>query len=402
MFAQRMSFLSDEEAAFSHKRGTPAAAPVNGEIIDLAGDEITIEASSSECEAALASIKTGTDYAGGPIGLAPLRTAVAETLSATTSMDWGAEDIVITSGAREALLTVTLALLDPGDEVIVLRPCWSTFPSQVLLSGATPVFVDAFRPRYNPDLSSVRAAVTPRTKAIFINSPNNPTGAIYGRTTLQNIGELAIHFQLWIISAEYYSRFVFTGRHRHYSIVLAHPGVRSRTIMINAFSERLAITGWRLAYFAAPAEFVLAARKLHRSAISPPNAIAQNATLHHLRLGDCTFERQLYQRLADARNMGLYILSDLRDVAPPRADGSFFFYLDLSRLISALPTDGPIQSADDLARLLLKKSNVKCASGRPFGDVNGLRLSFGVQPDLLKEGLRRIVNTLNSLRSAKF
>ncbi|WP_311966940.1 aminotransferase class I/II-fold pyridoxal phosphate-dependent enzyme [Bradyrhizobium australiense] len=349
-------------------------------------------------EGAIAALNANTNRYSDSVGLRPLRKAVAERLAAESSIGWNTEDIVIAASANEALLDAALAVLDPGDEAIIIRPCWPTFPLQVLLAGATPVFVDARRLRYVPDISSIRAAVTPRTKAIVINSPNNPTGAVYDRTTLQNIGEFAISSQLWIISDERYSRFVFTGA-RYESIVTTLPDVRSRTIVVNAFSNELAITGWCLGYFAAPAEIVFAARTLQSHITANPNVIAQHAILHHLQVNDGSFERELHQRLANARDIGLHILSDLRDVAMPRPMAHSSFYLDLSRLISALRTEGPIRSTEDIARLLLDEANVGCVSGGAFGDVNGLRLSFGAPPDLLETGLKHIVGTLNSLRT---
>ncbi|MCK1740156.1 pyridoxal phosphate-dependent aminotransferase [Bradyrhizobium sp. 139] len=393
MLAQRMSFLS--------RPGTAAApaATIGRKLIDLSTDEVVTEPPSSVREGAIAAVNRGISGYTDSIGRAALRRAVAEKLSAGTGIDWSREGIVITAGATQALLDAALAVLNPGDETIIIRPCRPTFPFQVRLAGATPVFVDARRPRYIPDINGIRAAVTPRTTAITINSPNNPTGVVYDRTTLRNIGELAINCKMWIFSDESHSSLVFTGSRRHESIVMAHPGVRSRTIVINSFSSELGIMGWRLGYCAAPAEIVFAARRRQSHTTANPNVIAQHAILHHLQVSDGSFERNLRQRLAETRNTGLHIVSDLRDVAPPRADGSLFFYLDLSRLISALPTEGLVRSIDDIAGLLMEQANVACVGGDVFGDVNGLRLSFGAPPDLVDTGLKRIVETMNSLRT---
>ncbi|MBH5386425.1 pyridoxal phosphate-dependent aminotransferase [Bradyrhizobium diversitatis] len=397
MLAQRMNLLSGPGTAAAREAAKIAAAG-GRKIIDLAAGEVIIEPPSSVCEGAIAAINAGTNRYTDSIGLTPLRKAVAEKLSAETGIGWNTENIAVTAGAKQALLDAALAVLDPGDEVIIIRPCWPTFPSQVILAGATPVFLDARPPTYVPDIGAVRSAVTPRTKAIIINSPNNPTGAVYDRTILQAIGDLAINYQLWIVSDECYSSFVFTGA-RHESIVMAHPGVRSRTILVNAFSKELAITGWRLGYFAASPEIVSAAKTLQSHMTSNANVIAQQAILHHLEVGDGSFERDMQQRLSNARNSGLRILSGLHDVPPPNANGSFFFYLDLSSLISALPANGPVRSTDDVARLLLEQADVGSVAGTTFGDANGLRLSYGAPPDLLEPGLERVVATLNSLKT---
>jgi len=397
MLAQRMSLLSGSGTAAAREAAKVAAA-AGREIIDLAAGEVIIEPPASVREGAIAAINAGTNRYTDSIGLGPLRKSVANKLSRDTGISWTSDDIVITAGAKQGLLDAALAVLDPGDEVIIFRPCWPTFPSQVLLAGARPVFVDVHPPSYVPEIDTIRAAVTPRTKAIIINSPNNPTGAIYDRTALQAIGDLAISYHLWIVSDECYSNFVFTGG-RHESIVVAHPGIRSRTILVNAFSKELAITGWRLGYFAAPPEIVSAAKKLQSHTTSNANVIAQHAILHHLQVGDGRFEKEMHQRLKDARAIGLRILSGLRDVAPPRADGSFFFYLDLSEMISALPAGAPARTTDEIARLLLEETGVASVAGGTFGDPNGLRLSFGAPPEQLEQGLRKVVDALNSLKT---
>ncbi len=221
MLAQRIDLLSGSGTATAREAVKQATA-AGHQIIDLAAGEVIIEPPSSVCEGAISAINAGTNRYTDSIGLTPLRTAIAEKLSAETGVGWNTDNIVITAGAKQGLLDAALAVLNPGDEVIIIRPCWPTFPSQVLLAGAKPVFVDVRPPGYIPDIAAIRAAVTAHTKAIIINSPNNPTGAVYDRTILQAIGDLAISYQLWIISDECYSSFVFTGA-RHESIVMAHP-----------------------------------------------------------------------------------------------------------------------------------------------------------------------------------
>ncbi|WP_050424563.1 pyridoxal phosphate-dependent aminotransferase [Bradyrhizobium tropiciagri] len=399
MLAQRISFLSASGTAAA-REAVKVAAAKDRRIIDLAAGEVVIAPPLSVREGAIAAINAGTNRYTDSVGLPALRAAIAEKLSAETGGLWNTDDIVITAGAKQGLLDAALAVLNPGDEVLIIRPCWPTFPSQVLLAGATPVFIDARPPAYIPDIVAIRAAITQHTKAIIINSPNNPTGAVYDRTILQGIGDLAIEYQLWIVSDECYSSFVFAAA-RHESIVTAHPGARSRTILVNAFSKALAITGWRLGYFAAPPEIISAAKKLQSHTTSNANVIAQHAILHHLQVGDGSFEREMHQRLSQARNTGLLILSGLDNVTTPGAKGSFFFYLDLTKFVSALPAGSPVRSADDIARLLLEEVDVGCVAGSIFGDANGLRLSFGTPPDLMATGLRRVVETLNSLKTRR-
>lgn len=373
-------------------------APIGCQFIDLATDEIMIEPSLS-MRGAVRAANAGMNRSTTSIDLISLRRVVTERLSVKTGMRWSTEDVVIFADPRRALREATLALLSPGDEAIIIRPCAPAILGQVLIAGATPVFVDARPPRYIPDARAIRAAITPRTKAIVINSPNNPTGTVYDRATLSRIGELVLDAGIWIISDESYSSFVFTGARRHVSVVMAHPSVCSRTILVSTLSNELATMGWRLGYLAAPAEIALAVMSLRCHAAVHPSIIPRSVILRHIQVSDDSLEREIHQRIADARNIGLHILSDLRDVTPPRADGSFFFYLDLGRLLSALENNGPVGSTDEIVRLLQEEVNVACVPGRSFGDANGLRLSFGAPPVLVETGLRRVVHTLNSLRS---
>ncbi|GLS32036.1 aspartate aminotransferase [Mesorhizobium albiziae] len=397
MLAHRISLLSGSGTAAA-REAAKAAAVQGREIVDLAAGEVITEPPDSVREGAIAAINAGANRYTESIGLTSLRRAVAEKLSTETGLAWDTDNIVITAGAKQGLLDATLALLDPGDEVIIVRPCWPTFASQILLAGAKPVFVDARPPSYVPEIRAICGAVTPKTVAIIINSPNNPTGAVYDRPTLQAIGDLAIKYDLWILSDECYSNFVFTGD-RHQSITMAHPGIRSRAILVNAFSKELAITGWRLGYFAAPPEIVAAAKKLQSLTTSNANVIAQHAILHHLEVGEGSYEREMHQRLAAARKAGLRILSKLEDVAPPRADGSFFFYLDLTPLLAGLPRTSSIRTVDDIARILLEEAGVASVPGTTFGDETGLRLSFGAPPEKIEPALEKVVAALNGLKS---
>ncbi|MGK6316430.1 pyridoxal phosphate-dependent aminotransferase [Neorhizobium sp. DT-125] len=397
MLAQRMSLLSGSGTAAAREAAKVAAAG-GKEIVDLAAGEVIIAPPKTVRDGAVAAIEAGINRYTDSIGLKPLREAVAMKLTASTHVKWTADNVVITNGAKQALLDAMLALVDPGDEVIIFQPCWPTLPSQVLLAGAKPIFVDVKGPAYIPKIESVRAAVTPKTKAIILNSPNNPTGAVYDRATLQAIGDLANSYQLWIISDECYSSFVFNG-HPHESIVTAHPGIRSRTVLVNAFSKELAITGWRLGYFAAPPEIVSAAKKLQSHTTSNANVIAQHAILHHLKVTDGVFEKGMFERLSRARTDGLAILARLADVPVPQAEGSFFFYLDLGELLAKLPAGAPVKTVDDIASLLLEETGVASVAGSTFGDPTGLRLSFGAPSELLLPALEKLVGTLNALKS---
>jgi aspartate aminotransferase len=286
-------------------------------------------------------------------------------------------------------------LLNPGDEVVIPAPYWTTFPAQVLIAGGTPVFVDTRGNGYVPRVQDIAAAVTSKTRAIVINTPGNPTGAVYDHDTLVGIAELAIARNLWIIFDECYGTFVHSSE-AHHPIVSLVPDVRARTIIINAFSKSLALTGWRIGYLAGPKEVIGAVKALQSHTTSNPNVIAQHAVLAHLEHGDGSYEAKLRGQLASARQRGLAALSSLTRVPLPAAQGGFYFYLDLSDLLRPGLSHDATKTADDVVNRLLAEAGVGCVSGVTFGDPVGLRLSYGIPTGQLETGLWRLVAVLNA------
>lgn len=238
------------------------------------------------------------------------------------------------------------------------------------------------------------AAVTSRTKAIVVNTPNNPTGAIYDRDTLAGISQLAIDRNLWIIFDECYGTFVHAP-HSHHPIVSVAPGARNRTLIVNSFSKSMALTGWRVGYLAAPKAVISAVKALQSDTTSNANIIAQHALLHYLECGDSAFQVRLQQQVVKARALGLSILSELRSMPQPAAQGRFYFYLDLRDLQWSARFSGREFNADDVATALLMDAGVATVSGTAFGDPAGIRLSYGTNLELLDKGLRRLTAALN-------
>ncbi|WP_371260560.1 pyridoxal phosphate-dependent aminotransferase [Bradyrhizobium sp. Ec3.3] len=228
----------------------------------------------------------------------------------------------------------------------------------------------------------------------MVNTPNNPTGTVYDRDTLAGIAQLARERNLWIIFDECDGAFAHPP-HTHHPILSVAPQARDRTLIVNSFSRSLALTGWRLGYIAGPKAFISAVKALQTNTTSHPNVIAQHALLYHLRSGDSAFELALQRHIADARTLGLSIFSKLRLVPPPAAQGGFFFYLDLCGLQRRATGDSGEFNADDVVKALLMNAGVATVSGTAFGDPTGLRLSYGIELEILGRGLRRLTATLN-------
>ncbi|MBV8651384.1 MAG: aminotransferase class I/II-fold pyridoxal phosphate-dependent enzyme, partial [Alphaproteobacteria bacterium] len=258
------------------------------------------------------------------------------------------------------------------------------------------VFIETRDNGFVPRIADLRRAVSPRTRAIIVNTPNNPTGAVYDRALLKDIAALAIDADLWLVFDECYGGFAHAP-HRHESIVSITPEARPRTLIVNAFSKQLALTGWRLGYLAGPAAAIAAVKGLQSHTTSNPNVIAQHAVLAYLDGADRSFEANLRATLGAARQRGLEILSRLKGIPQPSAQGGFYFYLDLTSLLKLGSDGNGLADADAVSRMLLESAAVASVSGAAFGDPMGLRLSYGIPLDELDAGLSRLTEALNSL-----
>ncbi|MGY8668605.1 aminotransferase class I/II-fold pyridoxal phosphate-dependent enzyme [Bradyrhizobium sp. UFLA05-109] len=394
MLAQRTALLKPSGTAAA--RATAKAVAAKGkEIIDLTAGEIWADVAPSVREGAIAAISRNLNRYTDTIGLMELRHALAYKISAETTQPWSADEIAVTSGAKQALFNAAMALLNPGDEVLIPAPYWTTFPAQIVVAGGKPVFIETRHNNYVPRLTDLVAAITSKTKAIVVNTPNNPTGAIYDRDILAGIAEIAMDRDLWIIFDECYGAFAHAP-HTHHPVVSVVPQARDRTLIINSFSKSLALTGWRIGYLAGPKVVISAAKALQSHTTSNPNVIAQHALLHYLERGDPSFQLQLQNHVANARARGLSILSELKSVPSPAAQGGFYFYLDLTELLRRAKRDGREINADDVVNALLTDAGVATVSGTAFGDPAGIRLSYGINLELLDKGLQRLTATLNT------
>ncbi len=394
MLAQRTELFKSSATAAA-RAAAKSAADQGKEIVDLTVGEICSDLAPTIRAGAIDAIRQGVNRYTDPIGMMELREALAGKISGNTGQVWRADEVAVTTGAKQALFNVAMVLLNPGDEVIVPAPYWTTFPAQVLIAGGTPVHVDTRANGYVPRIEDIEAAITDRSRAIVVNTPNNPTGTVYDAETLAGIGKLAIKRGLWIIFDECYGDFIHVDE-AHHPIVSILPEVRPRTLIVNAFSKSLALAGWRMGYLAGPKNVISAVKALQSHTTSNPNVIAQHAVLAHLLNGDGNFESELRCQLTCARQMGLSVLSALTRVPVPKAMGGFYFYLNVSDLLRRPRLREAGTTADDVVKVLLMKAGVAAVSGTAFGDPVGLRLSYGVPPEKLEAGLTPLVDVLNA------
>ncbi|MGA9119054.1 MAG: pyridoxal phosphate-dependent aminotransferase [Bacteroidota bacterium] len=322
--------------------------------------------------------------------------AVVEKFRTVNGLLFNQQQVMVTTGAKQALTNALLAICEDGDEVVIPSPCWVSYPSLVRLSGGIPVSVPSpLASGFRPNLSGMRKAITRKTKAIVLNSPNNPTGVVYTREELEGIVALAVEHQLYIISDEIYEEMLFDGR-KHTSIGIL-PGAEDRTITVNGFSKTYAMTGWRIGYMGGPEEVIHTAMKIQGQMTSSVNSISQKAGVAALRGTQAPVHKMVkeFQRRRDIAWDGLRPIRGL-DLFKP--EGAMFFFIGVSSLFGRIGSFGRLDNSTDVVEYLLDSQHVVLVPGSAFGDDACMRMSFACSKEDLREGIRRIRLGIEALR----
>ncbi len=322
-------------------------------------------------------------------GLFELRRAIAAKLAGQNNLSVDPEHgVIVTAGASEGFCVAALGYLDPGDEMLLLTPAWTTYAAAAELCGAVAVAVPVrIEDRFLPDPQSLRRAITKRTRVLVLNSPNNPTGAVYPEGVLREIADIAAEADLLVISDEIYERIVY-GPTRHVAFATL-PGMASRTLTLNGLSKAFSMTGWRVGYLAGSPELIVPLLRIHQNLVASVCAFAQWGAISALTEGDECVEdmRKQYEQRRNALLENLSGIPGLRLVPP---EGTFYSF-------PALDDRGP--PADEIALRLLREARVATVPGGAFGEGFGhhLRISFCTSTNQVREGAKRIAATLSAL-----
>jgi aspartate aminotransferase len=333
-------------------------------------------------------------------GVPELRAAVCAKLKRDNGLDYEPADILVSVGAKHTLFNLVMALINPGDEVLVPSPYWVSYPEQVRLLGGVPVAVPTPEATgFDLDPARLAAAVTPRTKLIVLNSPNNPTGAVFTPGALAAVARLAVERDLWVVSDECYEALTFEGRHA--SIASLGPEVKARTIVVNTCSKAYAMTGWRIGYAAGPRALIRAMTDVQSQVTSNPSSIAQWAAVEAL-TGPQDEVAKMAGEFDRRRRLiidGLNALPGVRCVMPR---GAFYAFPNVSGLFGRTwrKADGAVslESSLDATAFLLEEARVAVVPGRDFGSDAHVRLSYATSDALIGEGLARMAAALATLR----
>lgn len=346
-------------------------------------------------EAACKAIAENPLRSAPPPGFLDLREAVCRKLREENGIDCTPEEIVITCGGRHALYNALQCTIQPGDEVLLFSPYWSAYPEQVRLTGGKPVMVPTTEANaYQPDIGAVRAALTPQTRALIVNSPCNPTGAVFGRDILQKLGELAVEQNLLLLSDEVYEKVIFDGL-RHLSIGSLGPEIARRTITINSLSTTHSMTGWRIGYARMPVELAKRVMFLQSLSTSGACAVAQRAAFAAL-TGDQAHVKQMADAYATRRELMMKRLSKIPPLDAFEPRGTFYLFINISSLVGQKIGGVPVANGDSLAEIFRTQAKVHILSGTYSGSLRHIRLSFAASPAELGEGMNRIERLLQA------
>jgi aspartate aminotransferase len=367
------------------------------QVINFAAGELDVDTFELVKEGARKAIEKGKNIYTPTFGLPELRRQIGALVSRHAGIEYSQTEVGLTAGAKQALYNACMVLLDPEDEVIIPAPYWVTFPTQVELAHGRPVFLDTRPHGYQLTANAVESAITPRTKAIVINTPNNPTGAVYSRDELAKIAALAIRHDFWIIFDECYASLVRTG-HKHEHILSIEPRLKSRAVLVNSFSKSHALTGWRLGYVAAPAEVIKAMENLQGHTTSNPSSIAQHAISHALDHDDGEFVAGVNRLLDERQRRALAIVAEMPDVKAAPAQGAFYLFLDVSAHLGKQLQGAVIADVDQFCEAALREAQIALVSGAAFGDPTSVRVSYSIGTEDMVEGLHRLRRLLERLR----
>ena len=347
-------------------------------------------------EAAIKAIRDGfTKYT--PVGgIDQLKDAVIEKFNRDNNLRYDRDEIIVSCGAKHSLYNIAQALLSPGDEVLIPSPYWVSYPDQVLLNDAVPVFVKTYESdSFMMKPESLEAQITKKTKALILNSPSNPTGLTYDRKTLERIAEIILRHNLIVISDEIYEKLTYDG-FQHVSIASLDDSIKKRALVVNGLSKAYAMTGWRIGFAAGPKEITKAMTNIQSQSTSNPTSIAQKAAVEAL-AGPQDFIKTMLSEFDRRRRFLIKELNSITGVSCLTPTGAFYAFPDASNVYGKSFGSQKISSSSDLALYLLERANVALVPGGAFGDDNYIRLSYATSIDEIRKGVDRIREALDRL-----
>jgi aspartate aminotransferase len=367
------------------------------DVISLTVGEPDFDTPKAVKQAGIKAIEEGFTKYMPTAGTPELRKAVAAKLSRENGVEYGPEQVIVSVGAKHTIYNVLMALVDPGDEVVIPAPYWVSYPDMVLLAGGKPVIVETTEATgFKMTAEQLRRAITPRTKLLILNTPSNPTGAAYTRADLEALAKVVVEKDILVCSDEIYEKLVYDGFVQTAFASLS-PEVYARTITVNGLSKAYAMTGWRLGYGAGPVEVVKAMEVIQSQSTSNPSSITIKAAT--FALTNPSDELPMMLAEFDRRRRFLVdALGSLPGVTCTTPQGAFYAFPDVSGLLGRKTRDGrTIATSYDLADYLLDTARVGTVAGAAFGAEGYLRLSYATAMPKIEQAVAKMRAALSAL-----
>lgn len=329
-------------------------------------------------------------------GYPDLRQAIARKLERENHLHYLPAEILVSNGAKQSVCNTVMALINPGDEVIIPAPYWVSYPQMVLLAGGKPVIVEAgFEQNFKMTPEQLEAAITPKTRLLILCSPSNPTGSVYSKEELEGLANvIKRHDDLFVLADEIYEHINYVGKHES---IAQFEGMKERSIIVNGVSKAYAMTGWRIGYIAAPEWIVKGCNKLQGQYTSGPCSVSQKAAeFAYISSQECVEEmRKAFER---RRDLIVKLAKEIPGLEVNIPEGAFYLFPKCSSFYGKSDGEKTINNSTDLALYLLEKGHVATVGGDAFGDPECFRMSYATSDDNIVEAMRRIKEALGVLR----
>ncbi len=367
------------------------------DVLSLGAGEPDLDTPDFAKEAAVQSIRNGMTKYTAVTGMLGLKESVSRKFARDNGLAYPPSDIIVSSGAKHAVFNALLALVEDGDEVIIPTPCWVTYPEVVRFLGGKPVLVQtSYASGFKMTADQLGAAVTSKSKLLILNSPGNPTGAVYTEPELRSLADLAVKHDLYVLSDEIYEYIVYDGA-RHVSIASLGQEIFSRTITINGMSKAYAMTGWRIGYTGAPPHLAKAIASIQSHGTHHPANASQIAAQACLD-SDGEFVRKMHKHLTECRDLALKRLAEIPGLRVLAPAGAFYAFFGIEAYFGKSYQGNHIRTSMELCQYLLDSQLLATVPGSAFGMEGFMRISFAASLETLDAALVRLQDGLSALK----
>lgn len=364
-------------------------------VISFAAGEPDFNTPENIKEEAISAIKQGFTHYTDNSGIIELKEAVIGKLKKDNKVEYKPAEIIISNGAKQCLFNAILTVCNPEDEVLLPTPYWVSYTEQIKFAQAVPIFINTYQEdAFKLSAAQVEEKISSKTKLLILNSPNNPTGAVYEVEELKKIAQLLVKYNIYCICDEIYEKLIYDEA-EHFTIASLSNDVKAKTIIINGVSKSYAMTGWRIGYAAGPEDIISGMGKIQGHSTSNPNSIAQKASVEALNGRQETIE-EMRREFDERRKYMVEKLNQIKGIFCLKPSGAFYAFPNVSKILEkGVKYNGKrIINSFDLADFILKEAEVALIPGSAFEAEGYLRLSYATSMEDVKEGLDRIENIL--------